>query len=302
VTGALPRDEGGARPVEPPPPATVLDRLRAEFPGSSGRRLRLWLAAGRVRAAGRVVRDPRIPVAPDEPVTLGPAPAPALAPPLRLLHQDEALLVVEKPAGLLTIATERERERTAYRLVRDYLAAARPPRRPFIVHRLDRDTSGLLVLATSPAAKQRLQAQFASRRAEREYVALVEGLVRADQGMLRDVLLEDRGLRVRPAPAPRGTSTRAGGREAVTHFRVLERRRGVTLLWLRLGTGRRHQIRVQLAAQGHPIVGDRPHGARQDPVGRLCLHATRLSFRHPTTGRTVVFDSPSPASFARVGR
>jgi 23S rRNA pseudouridine1911/1915/1917 synthase len=276
---------------------TILERLRTEFPGSSGRRIRRWLAAGRVRAGARTVRDPRTPVAPDERVSLGAAARPALAPPLRLVHQDEAFLVVDKPAGLLTIATERERARTAYRLVRDYLAAARPRRRPFIVHRLDRETSGLLVVATSADAQARLQAQFAAREAEREYEALVEGLVRADQGTLRDILLEGRSLRVRPVRAGVGL-----GREAVTHFRVLERRRGVTWLRLRLGTGRRHQLRVQLAALGHPIVGDRRHGAREDPVGRLCLHATRLGFRHPVTGRPVAFESPPPAVFDRLGR
>lgn len=292
-----PRADGGASPAAPEAPATVLQRLRAAFPGASGRRLRRWLAAGRVRAGGRVVRDPRTPVAADEPVTLGAPARPPLPPPLRLVHEDEAFLVVEKPAGLLTIATERERGRTAYRLVRDYLAAARPRRRPFVVHRLDRETSGLLVLATSPDARARLQAQFAAREAEREYLALVEGLVRADEGTLRDVLVEDRTLRVRPVRRGGGR-----GREAVTHFRVLERRGGVSWLRLRLGTGRRHQLRVQLAALGHPIVGDRRHGARLDPAERLCLHATRLGFRHPVTGRPVAFESPPPALFDRVGR
>ena len=126
---------------------TILARLRAEFPASSGRRLRAWLVAGRVRVAGVIVRDPRTPVAPADRVTLGAAPPPALSPPLRLVHEDSALLVIEKPPGLLTIGTEHERERTAYRLVWAYLKGARPPRRPFIVHRLDRETSGLLVIA-----------------------------------------------------------------------------------------------------------------------------------------------------------
>ncbi len=125
----------------------LIDRLRAEFPDSSGRRLRAWLVAGRVRVGGEIVRDPRTPVEASDPVTLGPAPPPALSPLLRLLHEDDALLVIEKPPGLLTIGTERERERTAYRLVWAYLRGARPPRRPFIVHRLDRETSGLVVVA-----------------------------------------------------------------------------------------------------------------------------------------------------------
>jgi 23S rRNA pseudouridine1911/1915/1917 synthase len=284
------------------PPTTVLARLRVEFPDSSGRRLRTWLVAGRVRVAGQVVRDPRTPVAASQPVTLGPPPPPALAPPLRLVHEDAALLVIEKPPGLLTIGTEHERERTAYRLLWDYLKAARPPRRPFIVHRLDRETSGLLVVAKTPDAKHRLQMQFAAGAAERRYVAIVEGVVATDEGTLRDVLVQDRSLRVRAVGPGRPPPGRGRARVAITRYRVLERRQDVTRVALRLGTGRRHQIRVQLAKLGHPVIGDRQHGARRDPLRRLCLHATRLGFRHPDTGAPVEFDSAPPAAFGDVGR
>jgi 23S rRNA pseudouridine1911/1915/1917 synthase len=288
--------------LEPHPVTTLLGRLREEFPDSSGRRLRAWLVAGRVRVGGAIVRDPRTPVPPGARVTLGPVPPPALAAPLRLVHEDDALLVIEKPPGLLTIGTEHERERTAYRMVWAYLKGARPPRRPFIVHRLDRETSGLLVVAKTPEAQARLQGQFAAGTAERRYVAIVEGVVMRDEGMLRDVLIEERSLRVRPAdpgrPPPRGRR----GRVAVTWYRVLERRADVTRLAIRLGTGRRHQIRVQLAKIGHPVVGDARHGGRRDPLRRLCLHATRLGFRHPDTGAPVEFDSAPPPEFASVGR
>lgn len=268
----------------------LLARLRAQFPDSSARRIKQWLALGRVRVNGAVVRDGRTPTRDGDAVAVGPpagVPFPAL---LRLLHEDEALLVIEKPPGLLTIATERERERTAYRLLKEYLGAGRPPHRPFIVHRLDRDTSGLLVLAKSPAAKRHLQAQFAHRTAERHYVAVVEGRVGEDAGTLASRLVQDRGLRVRSA---------AAGRPAVTHYRVVARGAAATLLELRLGTGRRHQIRVQLAERGHPIVGDRRHGSTRDPIRRLCLHATGLGFVHPETGAWLRFESPMPDAFRR---
>ena len=222
--------------------------------------------------------------------------------PLRIAWEDEHILVVDKPPGLLTVATERERERTAYRMVWAYLKGARPPRRPFIVHRLDRETSGLLVVAKTPEAQARLQGQFAAGNAERRYAAIVEGVVTRDEGMLRDVLIEERSLRVRPAdpgrPPPKGRRARI----AITWYRVLERRADVTRLAVRLGTGRRHQIRVQLAKIGHPIVGDARHGARRDPLRRLGLHATRLGFHHPDTGAPIEFDSAPPAEFASVGR
>jgi 23S rRNA pseudouridine1911/1915/1917 synthase len=208
-------------------------------------------------------------------------------------------LVIDKPAGLLTIATERERERTAYRLLAEYVGtyggsttSARPAApRLFIVHRLDRETSGLLVFAKSAATKRRLQNQFETRSVDRRYVAVVEGAPREDEGTLRSRLRQDRSLRVR--------RTREGseGREAITRYRVLERGPATTLLELSLVTGRRGQIRAQLAELGHPIVGDRAYGARHDPVRRVCLHATRLGFTHPR-GQPVVFESPAPPTFA----
>jgi 23S rRNA pseudouridine1911/1915/1917 synthase len=128
-------------------------------------------------------------------------------------------------------------------------------------------------------------------------VAIVEGRVAADAGTLEDRLVQDRALRVRLA-----AGDGAGGRVAVTRYRVRERRSAVTVLDLALETGRRRQIRVQLAALGHPIVGDREHGAATDPLRRLCLHATVLGFVHPATGRAMRFESAAPAAFARLGR
>jgi 23S rRNA pseudouridine1911/1915/1917 synthase len=270
-------------------PGTLRARLHALYPATSGRRLKQWLEGGRVRVNGAVVRRGDVRVAGADRVELGAPPPPPFPAPLRLVHEDDDLIVVDKPPGLLTIADEGERQRTAYRLLRDWVEA-RGGRRIFIVHRLDRETSGLLVFAKSPGGKQALQAQFAARTPERVYVALVDGVVRADEGTLTGRLAEDRALRVRP--------TRAGGREAISRYRVLERSTDATLLEVSLVTGRRGQIRAQLAALGHPIVGDRAYGSRRDPLRRVCLHATRLTFTHPA-GRRLTFQSPPPASFRR---
>jgi 23S rRNA pseudouridine1911/1915/1917 synthase len=244
-----------------------------------------------VRVDGEVVRRGDVDLASGARVMLG-APAVAFPPALRRVHEDDDLIVIDKPAGLLTIATERERERTAYRMLADYVAAQRSGARIFIVHRLDRETSGLLVFARSAAVKRALQAQFEARSVERVYVAVVDGRVAAEAGTLRMRVSEDsRGLRVR--------ATLGGpGREAITHYRVLDRRARSTLLELRLETGRRGQIRAQLAAVGHPITGDAAHGSARDPVGRVCLHATRLGIL-TGTGRALTFDSPVPAAFGR---
>ncbi len=270
--------------------ATLSDRLRQLFPDASGRSFKHWLESGRVEVNGRVCRDGRVAVDARDRVELGGRGRPPFPKGLGLVYQDEAIVVVDKPSRLLTVASEREHDRTAYRLLWDYLQAQRPRARPFIVHRLDRETSGLLVFAKSPEAKQHLQAQFAARAVERTYRALVKGHVRQESGSLEGRLVEDRSLRVR-------VTRSAAGRTAVTRYRVLSRGQDTTLLALSLGTGRRRQIRVQLAAIGHPIVGDREHGGPGGPFRRLCLHATRLGFVHPATGKAVRFESAPPSAW-----
>jgi 23S rRNA pseudouridine1911/1915/1917 synthase len=265
------------------------------FPASSGHTVKKWLDGSRVRVNGEIVRRGDVAVSSNDRVELTSAPPAPFPAALRLVHEDDEIVVVDKPAGLLTIATERERERTAYRLLTEYVAsrAVKPHRRPvFIVHRLDRETSGLVVFAKTPPAKLRLQDQFKARSVERVYVAVVEGRVRDESGLLRSRLTEDRSLRVRP------TSGR-GGKDAMTRYRVVERRRDTTVLELTLETGRRGQLRAQLAALGHPIVGDRFYGSTKNPVGRVCLHATRLGFVHPR-GQRMRFESPVPRELSRV--
>jgi len=272
---------------------TLLDRLGILYPESSRRGRKQWLALGRVRVNGEVVRRGDDEVSADDRVELGAPPPPPFPAALRRVYEDDEIVVIDKPPGLLTIATESERERTAYRMLTQYVAGrlGRGPRL-FIVHRLDRETSGLLVFAKSGATKRALQTQFEARSVERHYVAVVEGRLAGPSGTLRSRLRVDRSLRVRP------TRRRTESREAITTYRVIEQRRESALLELSLTTGRRGQIRAQLAALGHPIVGDRAYGATRDPLRRVCLHATRLAFMMGP-GHRMSFDSPAPVSFAR---
>ena len=203
----------------------------------------------------------------------------------RLIYRDGLMLVIDKPAGLSV-----HRGPKGGPSLEDWFGALRfgLPRGPELAHRLDRETSGLVVFARTGAAKEALQAQFKARQPERVYVARVEGRVRDDEGTLVSRLHEDRGLRVRPA---RGEEP---GRESITRYRVLSRLPDATLLELTLTTGRRGQIRSQLAELGHPIVGDRAYGSRRDPLRRVCLHATRLGFTHRS--RRWLFPSRRPAT------
>jgi 23S rRNA pseudouridine1911/1915/1917 synthase len=206
----------------------------------------------------------------------------------QLVYEDQDLLVVEKPAGLLTIATTKERRRTLYAYLYDRQKEQRPPGRIFIVHRLDRDVSGLLVFAKTPEAKEALQDQFKSRRAGRAYVALVEGIITEDAFTVRTLLGETKTLRVFTTDDPRR------GKSAVTHVKVLSRQRGRTLVEVTLETGRKHQIRVHLAERGHPVVGDRRYGTPLRGTNQLALHAARLRFKHPRTRKIMEFESPPP--------
>jgi 23S rRNA pseudouridine1911/1915/1917 synthase len=279
--------------------ATLSARLQALYPDASGVSRKDWLAHGRVTVNGAVVRDGRTVVADADRIGLGSETVArvTLPSPLRLVHEDDQLIVIEKPADLLTIATDHEQDRTAYRMVYGYLASKRPPTRPLIVHRLDRQTSGLLVLAKSVAAKRALQQQFAGRSVAREYVAVVEGRVSSDAGTLEDRIIQSKALKVRPAAA-----SEEGARMAVTRYRVRDRGVATTLLDVSLGTGRRHQIRVQLAAMGHPVVGDRAYHAKTDPIRRLGLHATALGFVHPGTGKPVRYECAVPPAFRKAHR
>ncbi len=276
-------------------PTSLGAYLAQLLPGASGRTRKQTLAAGRVRVNGMIVRPGNIALAVGDVVEIGARrPRPTLPRELRLVHEDDDVLVIDKPAGLLTIATERERARTAYAHLTAYVRADTPSARVFIVHRLDRFASGLLVFARSEATKRSLQAQFAAHTVERLYLAVVEGRPARPEGSITTRLVEDGPGRVRETQDPRR------GRAAVTRWRV--RRAGVhhTLVEVRLETGRRNQIRVHLAGSGHPIAGDATYGSRSDPLGRLALHAHVLGFDHPRTGARLRFVSPAPAGFTRV--
>lgn len=249
---------------------------------------------------------------------------------LRVIHDDAEVIVVEKPPGLLTSNMPGERRPSVFDALKD-LARTRGGRRArvYIVHRLDREASGLLVFAKSEKALHWLKEDLRSRRMHRLYVAVLEGEAHAaepggppasgtiqsymteegEDGLARsipigDVALEGRRMRAARPPAPRGAGRapplRDEPRLAVTHYRVLGAGQGRTLVQLRLETGRKNQIRVHMKEWGRPIVGDRRYGAATDPLGRMCLHATELGFRHPATGMTVRFQSPSPLAFRRL--
>ena len=215
---------------------------------------------------------------------------------LAIVHLDDAVVVVEKPAGLLSMGSEREKEKTAYRILNTHLKALMktPAQQVFIVHRLDRETSGLMMFARTEAAQAALQRNW--KVVVKKYLAVVEGVPANAQGTLRDRLVESsKSLRVH--------RVEEGGELAITHYRVVRAQGDRSLVELTLETGRRNQIRVQLAALGHPVIGDRKYGSKFDakfgaetePARRLALHACELKFRHPVSGVAMEFHSALPS-------
>jgi 23S rRNA pseudouridine1911/1915/1917 synthase len=210
---------------------------------------------------------------------------------IQILYEDDAVVVIDKPAGLLTIGTERERTKTAYFQLNEYLRERNPEKkeRIFIVHRLDRETSGLIVFAKKEAVKRRLQENW--NAVEKQYLAVVEGVPKDNEGTISGYLNETSTLRVYEDKA----SKRA--KYAVTKYRVLKSSRENSLVEIALETGRKHQIRVHFSGIGHPVAGDKKYGAETDPMKRLALHASRLSFTHPLTKTRMDFQSKPPGAF-----
>jgi 23S rRNA pseudouridine1911/1915/1917 synthase len=286
-----------SRPVDKP--AALLAWLFAAWPEAKRNTVREWLRDRRVEVNGRIVSQFDHELKPGDAVTIRSQPQTApdtrLAGGILIRHEDDAVIVIEKPPGLRSIATEAEADATAYAQLTAHVRRGNPRSRErvWIVHRLDQETSGLMIFARTEAAKRALQENWDA--AEKKYRAVVEGAPPRESGVLISHLDESDRFRVRIAPESPAT------RRAVTHYRVEKKgAKDHTLVELTLETGRRHQIRVQLGQAGCPIVGDKRYGAKTDPIKRVALHASELRFKHPVAGGEMRFISPLPGEFGRL--
>lgn len=253
-----------------------------------------WLRHGRIRVNGTAVTRHDHSVGPADRISMqSPAAMRSSVPHLAILHEDEHVIAVEKPCGLLAVATETEKQDTAFTRLASILAS-RSAGRPYVVHRLDRETSGLLLFARTPSIRDRLQCNWDS--VEKTYFAVVDGSPQPAEGKIENHLIEGRNLRVRIG--------RPGGNAklAITHYRVLGSSGLRSAVEVKLVTGRKHQIRVHLASLGCPVIGDEVYGARTNPARRLGLHAWKLAFDHPATGDRLELVSQIPAPLAGLTR
>ena len=272
---------------------TLLPFLLASVQDKSRNTVKGLLTRGQVQVNGKTITRHDHPLKPGQTVTIVPETVKKAQLAFPILYEDDKIIVVDKPAGLLSMASDKEKERTAYHQVTEYVRANNPRGRVFIVHRLDRDTSGVLLFAKDEATKLAFQDNWEKIVRRRGYTAVVEGAPAKEADTIRSLLKENAVHKV--------YSVSHGGKEAITHYKTVKQGKNYTLLEIDLSTGRKNQIRVHLSEMGCPIAGDKTYGAKTNPWGRLCLHAHELRFIHPLTKQDTTFRAPLPKGFYKLG-
>ena len=276
---------------------TLLPFLRETLTGKSRNNVKSLLTRKLVAVDGRPASRHDLPLKPGQTVTLLPVSAPGVTSlSFPILYEDGRLIAVNKPAGLLSVGNERERVRTAYRKVSDYVKSKDVNAKIFVVHRLDRETSGVLIFAKDPDTQKAFQKHWNDIVTRRGYYAVVEGAPKPAEDTIVSHLIETATHLV--------FSGQPGlnSRRAVTRYRTVAAGGGYALLDVAIDTGRKNQIRVHMQDMGHPVAGDKQYGARTNPLGRLCLHAYELSLTDPVTGRELSFVARMPKEFMKVVR
>jgi 23S rRNA pseudouridine1911/1915/1917 synthase len=275
---------------------TLIEGLALLYPDSSKTTLRSWIKEGRVFVDGRPCKLTAQLLLKGQKIELGEKQMYAEGD-LRILYEDRHVVVVDKPVGLLSVATAFEKGETAQAFLKNWFRKKSPTTKVFAVHRLDQDTSGVMMFALTEKARDALKKNFEAHDIERVYVALVEGAIPTLKGKgdtWKSYQKEDSNYHVH------NVDESSGGKLAITHYLVKEVTKRNTLLELRLETGRKNQIRAHCDNAGYPVVGDKKYGARTNPLKRLGLHAYLLGFEHPITQKKMVFISPVPEAFYKV--
>lgn len=213
---------------------------------------------------------------------------------LDIVYKDQDIIVINKPAGLLTIATDREKRRTAYSILSTFVKTESPDNKIFIIHRIDRETSGLLMFARSEKVKQQVQTYWNATISQRTYIGVVEGDVAPPEGTITSWLTESKAFIVY------SSQKQGSGKRAVTHYKKVRGNGTLSMLQIHLETGRKHQIRVHMQDIDHPVIGDKKYGSKISPLRRMGLHAQLLEFVHPTTGKLCRFDTGIPKKFLKL--
>ncbi len=267
--------------------------LTEKMPEKSRTAIKSLLANKQVKVDGKVITHFSFEVPANSEIAISSVKAPkeVTIKGLRIVYEDLDLIVIHKDQGLLSVSTNKENEKTAYSLLSNYVKQADAKNQIYIVHRLDRETSGVMMFCKTFEVKKFLQTDWQETVMDRCYYVVVEGKVEADCGTVHSWLTENKNFQVFSSPIPNG------GQEAVTHYKVLKRSKNFSLLEVRLETGRKNQIRVHMQDLGHSVIGDKKYGATSNPINRLGLHAFLLAFKHPSTKEVMKFLTPIPPEF-----
>lgn len=268
--------------------ASLLEILHEMAPDSSKNTLRSWLQSGRVTVNGERSERANTQIQVGQNIEIG-AKITFVRGSLRILHDDDQVVVLEKPEGLLSVATDFENRATVHAMLKRQFHN----RRVYPVHRLDRETSGVMLFVYNENARDALKSQFEEHTVSKTYYAIVEKEMPLGPGKWESYLEEDDFYYVK------STNDSTSGKLAITHYQVLKSERNKSLLLIHPQTGRKNQIRVHCSEAGHPIVGDKKYGANTNPLKRVCLHAQAITFTHPTTHREMTFSCPIPREFSK---
>jgi len=269
---------------------TLLEALAIIAPDCSKTTLRCWLKNERVEVDGVVQKIAGTNIRADQEIIVHDKAKLTEAGDIRIIYEDQHIIAIEKPSGMLSVATAFETTKTAHSFLKKHFR----PKKIYVVHRLDQDTSGVMIFALSEEAYIELKKMFELHLLERAYTAIIEGRLHDLRGTWESYLIEDDNYVVRE------TDDETEGRLAITHYDVMKTSKNYSALSLHLETGRKNQIRVHCQNAGYPIVGDKKYGSRINPIKRLCLHAHLLAFEHPITRKKMRFESPVPEEFKKL--
>lgn len=269
--------------------SSILEVLEKLSPDSSKSTLRSWIKEGRVTVDGKEAKTANIVLVPGQRVLISPKRKFASGG-IQILYDDPNLAVIVKPEGLLSVSTEKEKEHTAFSFLKDFYH----PKKVHVVHRLDRETSGVMLFALNEEACENLKKDFEKHDIERCYYGIVEGRLKKKSGIWESYLYDDSNYVVHITDDP------SKGKLAITKYRVEGESKNHSFVKFTLETGKKNQIRVQSSHAGHPLSGDKKYGAKGNILKRVCLHAYSLVFKHPVTGKKLRFTSPIPECFSKL--
>ena len=268
--------------------SSLLSWLESQYPDSSKNTLKTWISKGRVLVDGKTETKPNALVEENQKIKLLPRPRFTEKGGVKILYRDRYLVVLEKPEGVLSVKAAFESHETLHQYVKETFGA----KNARVVHRLDQGTSGVIMFALEENAYNVLKKMFEKHEVDRRYKALLEGQLKPRKGTWKSYLWEDKAYKVHSSQDPNA------GKEAITHYTVLNRTKNFSLVEFKLETGRKNQIRVHAADAGYPIAGDTKYGATKNPLKRLALHAYSLEFMHPILKKNVKVKSAVPESFS----